>query len=322
MAIRVGKIELVVEPETQAIRLDSYVGSHTQDISRSTLSDKDTIIVLNGKTVKKSKLVKAGDTIQVTYSQEVFEGIIPQNIALTVLYEDEDLLIINKEQGMVVHPANGNYEGTLVNALAYRYGQAFCDEMGEDDDEETVNTSLRPGIVHRLDKDTSGVLVVARNRFSHRNLSEQFKERSTTKIYIALAKGTFKEKIGLIEKHLKRDPKDRKKFTTCSDDEGRNAKTAYQVLRQYKGFALLRITLFTGRTHQIRVHLKDAGHPLVGDPIYGKQENVSLMLHALSLQVTQPSTGEAIHCTAPMPERFLSYMKATRHPANSGARSR
>ncbi len=226
---------------------------------------------------------------------------------------------------MVVHPANGNMEHTLVNALVHRYGKQFCEELQDDtEDEQEVDLSspaVRPGIVHRLDKDTSGVLVVARNRISHRHLSSQFKDRTTRKIYIALVKGVFKNKHGVIEKHLKRDPKDRKKFTTCENTEGRYAKTEYQVLRQYPGFALLRITLHTGRTHQIRVHLSKEGHPIIGDPIYGKEDGQTLMLHALLLELDSPTTGKRIRLIAEMPERFRAYLRATRLPSNSGARS-
>ncbi len=324
MSVKEGRVDLVVEPLEQPIRLDIYVASHTECISRSTLSEAETVIQLNGKLSKKSKLVSEGDHISILYSQSFFAGIEGEDILLNVLYEDEDLLVINKEQGMVVHPANGNMEHTLVNALVHRYGKQFFEELQDDtDDEQEVDLSspaVRPGIVHRLDKDTSGVLVVARNRISHRHLSAQFKDRTTKKVYIALVKGVFKNKQGVIENHLKRDSKDRKKFTTCEDTEGRYAKTEYQVLRQYPGFALLRIILHTGRTHQIRVHLSKAGHPIIGDPIYGKEDGQTLMLHALLLELESPSTGRSIRITATMPNRFRSYLRATRLPSNSGAR--
>ncbi len=325
MGVKEGRVDLVVEPMEHPVRLDVYVAGHTDLISRSTLSETETVIQLNGKASKKSKLVREGDHITVLYSENFFAGIEGEAIPLTILYEDEDLLVINKEQGMVVHPANGNTEHTLVNALVHRYGERFCEElMDETEVEEEADLSspaVRPGIVHRLDKDTSGVLVVARNRISHRQLSAQFKNHTTKKVYIALARGTFKTKQGTIEKHLKRDPKDRKKFTTCDDTEGRYAKTEYQVLRQYSGFALLRIVLHTGRTHQIRVHLSKAGHPIIGDPIYGKEDGQTLMLHAFLLELDSPSTGTRIRFRAEMPERFRSYLRSTRLPANSGVRS-
>lgn len=325
MGVKEGRVDLIVESLEHPLRLDVYATGHSDLISRSTLSDADTTIRLNGKASKKSKLVREGDHITILFSEMFFGGIEGEDIPLKVLYEDEDLLAINKEQGMVVHPANGNMEHTLVNALVHRYGKQFYEELQDEDaDEEDADLSspaVRPGIVHRLDKDTSGVMVVARNRISHRLLSAQFKDRTTKKIYIALAKGVFKQKQGIIEKHLKRDPKDRKKFTTCADTEGRYAKTEYQVLRQYRGFALLRITLHTGRTHQIRVHLSKDGHPIIGDPIYGNTEGETLMLHALLLELDSPSKGRRLRFIAAMPERFRSYIRSTHPLSSSGARS-
>ena len=319
-------IEFVVDAVGQKMRLDAYVGSHTQEISRSTLSDPSTNIFLNGKEVKKSKKVSEGDRICIQYSQSFFEGIVAQPIPLKVLYEDQDLLLLDKQQGMVVHPANGNMDNTLVNALAFRYGLEFCKNFEDDEEDDDLDTLqgplVRPGIVHRLDKDTSGVMVVARTRQSQRHLSQQFKERTTKKIYIALAKGVFRDSAGTIEKHIIRDSSDRKRYTTCSENEGRSAKTTYTVLKQYSTCALLRITLHTGRTHQIRVHLKSIGHPLVSDPIYGKDEHVGLMLHAMLLEVESPSTGKRICSRAPLPPRFGQYLKTIRHPSSVPVRSR
>ncbi len=325
MGLEERKLSMVVSEGEGSIRLDVYVATHTDLISRSTLSDKDTIILLNGKHQKKSKLVKQGDEITIIYQETCFSGITGEDIPLKVLYEDEDMLLIDKEQGMVVHPGHGNMEHTLVNALVYRYGNQFCDSLQEVEDEEDAfdlgSPAVRPGIVHRLDKDTSGVLVIARNRIAHRELSAQFKNRSTRKTYIALVKGVFSKKQGIMENHLKRDPKDRKKFTTCGDTEGRSAKTEWEVLKQFPRFALVRITLHTGRTHQIRVHMSKAGHPIIGDVIYGKEDGTTLMLHAMLLEVESPSTGKRIRCRAPMPERFITYIKATRPLSSSAARS-
>lgn len=325
MGVQEAKLCLVVGVGESPMRLDVYVANHTDRISRSTLSEKETIILLNGKPQKKSKIVRQGDAITIIYQETFFCGIAGEDIPLKVLYEDEDMLIIDKDQGMVVHPGHGNMEHTVVNALVHRYGDQFCDSLQDGEDEEDAldlgSPAVRPGIVHRLDKDTSGVLVIARNRLAHRELSDQFKKRSTKKIYIALVKGVFSKKRGTIEKHLKRDPKDRKKFTTCEDTEGRSAKTEWEVLRQFPRFALVRITLHTGRTHQIRVHMSKAGHPIIGDVIYGKEDGTTLMLHAMLLEVESPSTGRRIRCRAPMPERFITYMKATRPPSSSAARS-
>ncbi|NCB65996.1 MAG: RluA family pseudouridine synthase [Bacilli bacterium] len=323
MALQKQIFTLVVDAIAEPKRLDAYVASKQEKVSRSQLSDENTRLFLNGKPVKKSRLVKEGDRIEVHYQEEFFEGIVAQDIPLHVLYEDREMLVINKEQGMVVHPAAGNHEHTLVNALLFRYGQDFSPAFEDDEEGEVDNAelSVRPGIVHRLDKDTSGVLVIARNRQSHKSLSQQFKDRTTHKVYIALAKGVFKEKTGSIRTNLKRDGNDRKKFTTCSNDEGRDARTDYTVLRQYRDFALVRIELFTGRTHQIRVHFKSIGHTLLGDPLYGKPEGFTLMLHALVLEVTNPSSGRRIRCIAPMPERFRTVLKTTPRPASVRVRS-
>lgn len=323
MAVHQRILEMVVEAGYEETRLDVYVASKQKAVSRSQLSDGKTELFLNGKPAKKSRLVKEGDRIKILYVEDFFGDLIAQDIPLDVLYEDQDLLVVNKAQGMVVHPAAGNYENTLVNALLFRYGQDFSSSCEDDEDGEYDNPeqSLRPGIVHRLDKDTSGVLVIARNRISHRNLSQQFKDRTTFKVYIALAKGIFKEGSGSIRKNIKRDSNNRKKFSTCEDNEGRDARTDYTVLRQCRDFALLRIVLFTGRTHQIRVHLTSIGHPLVGDPLYGKPEGQLLMLHALRLEITSPTSGERIRCVAPMPSRFRSLLKATPRPASARVRS-
>jgi 23S rRNA pseudouridine1911/1915/1917 synthase len=314
MAIRYGNLEIPVGPLEQKTRLDAYVASHTTVIGRSTLSLSTTTILLNGKPEKKSKQVKEGDIISVSYSQEFFEGLKAQDLPLSVLYEDNDMLVLDKAQGMVVHPANGNYEGTVVNALLYRYGSSFTtsEEAQDEEDEEILGLqteTIRPGIVHRLDKDTSGVLVVARTRESHRNLSAQFKDHTTEKWYIAIAKGVFSNKQGKLVTNLSRDKRDRKKFAVCPEGEGKTAETHYVVLKQYKNFALLRIQILTGRTHQIRVHMASLGHPLIGDVIYGKNDGTTLMLHALNLKLDSPSSGERLSFCSPMPERFRSFIK-------------
>jgi 23S rRNA pseudouridine1911/1915/1917 synthase len=314
MAIRYGNLEIPVGPLEQKTRLDAYVASHTTAIGRSTLSLPTTTILLNGKPEKKSKQVKEGDIISISYSQEFFEGLKAQDLPLSVLYEDKDILVLDKAQGMVVHPANGNYEGTVVNALLYRYGSSFTtsEEAQEEEDEELLDLhteTIRPGIVHRLDKDTSGVLVVARTRESHRNLSAQFKDHTTEKWYIAIAKGVFSKRQGKLVTNLARDKRDRKKFAVCPEGEGKTAETHYRVLKQYKNFALLRIQILTGRTHQIRVHMASLGHPLIGDVIYGKNDGTTLMLHALNLKLDSPSSGERLSFCSPMPERFRSFIK-------------
>ncbi len=298
MAVTTQTITVVVAPLEEPMRLDSYVVKAQEGLSRSVFSRPDTLIALDGRAVKKSRLVQGGEEIAVTYTEEHFAGLEPQAMPLTVLYEDKDLLIIDKEQGLVVHPGAGNWDGTLVNGLLARYGRDF----------EAMDEEGRPGIVHRLDKDTSGVMVVALNPKSHRALSAQFKARTSEKVYVAVVRGRLASKSGSIETHIKRDPKTRTQYITCSPEEGRSARTDYRVVIQGPRWALLRIALFTGRTHQIRVHLKSIGHPIIGDPIYGEGSPPSLLLHALALGVDHPVTGERIRAIAPLPARIKEWV--------------
>ena len=262
-------------------------------------SQENTLISINGKKAKKSAKVKAGDRIHIEYDEEVFEGLEGEDIPLSILYEDDDILVINKEQGIAVHPGAGCYSGTVANALVGRYG----------DDFSTSDDDTRPGIVHRLDKDTSGVMIIARTLESQHRLQEEFSAHRTEKHYYAIAKGFFTSQEGIIEKRIERDPWSRKKFrTTDSPVRGKDAKTAYRVLRQMDGYALLDVRIYTGRTHQIRVHMLSIGHPLLGDPIYGSKDSsfpdASLMLHARELRIRHPSTGREMVFEAPIPDRF------------------
>ncbi len=310
--------KLIVEEIDEKMRVDSYIASHIENISRSLVSDKNTQIFINNKLVKNSTKIKSGQEIEIKYSEEFFEGIEGENISLNILYEDQDIFVINKEQNLVVHPGANNYHNTLVNALVYRYGDNFATNFDKEDDEEIDSyvdktSHLRPGIVHRLDKDTSGTMVVALNRESQRALSAQFKERKTSKIYIALVKGYFDKRRGRINDNLIRDPKDRKKYITCEKDKGKNADTSYLVLKQYRGYALVRINIHTGRTHQIRVHLKSINHPILGDPIYSNTDknfrDATLMLHALQLEILHPKTYNKMRFRSPMPQRFKNVIK-------------
>ena len=275
------------------------------NVPRSIFSSNDTIIIVNDKQVKKSQKVKIDDKIEIIYKEETFEGLEAEDISLNIIYEDESLLVINKECGMVVHPGAGNYNGTVVNALLNKFG----DDFKTLDDEES---SLRPGIVHRLDKDTSGVLLIAKTRFAHQELSKQFSIHSNEKIYIAICKGFFDKKRGTINKNLIRSDQNRKTFTVCDDNKGKNAITHYTVLRQFDNYALVRVKIETGRTHQIRVHMKSINHPILGDIIYSRKDNnfdVELCLHALSLTIDHPVTGERMTFRAKMPERIRKVIK-------------
>jgi len=337
MAIQEQSLTLTVEKLEEKIRLDAYLAQ--QGLRRAILSEPGTTILLNGNPAKKAKPIKNGDTITVTYIEEIFDGLTEQDIPLRVLYEDEELLVINKEEGMVVHPALGNHDSTVVNALLGRYGMDFSkifvervskaqdeivvekgkkpentevEEEGETEGISLDSPLIRPGIVHRLDKDTSGTLVIARTLASYRSLSAQFKAHTTTKTYIALAKGNFSRDEGSIQTNIKRDTRNRKRFVSCSGEEGRTALTHYKVLRQFPSYALVRINIHTGRTHQIRVHLTSLNHPVIGDVIYGKEDGTSLMLHALELGFDHPTTGERLTFRSPLPPRFLQHVQGDR----------
>ena len=281
------------------------IASREGDIQRSVFSLDSTMILVNGKESKKSTKVKPGDSIHIEYDEEVFEGLEAEDIPLSIIYEDDDILVINKEQGIAVHPGAGCFSGTVANALVGRYGEDFS----------TSDDDTRPGIVHRLDKDTSGVMIIARTLESHHRLQTQFSSHKTEKHYYAIAKGFFTSQEGIIEKRIERDPWNRKKFrTTDSPVKGKDARTSYRVLKQMDGYALLDVRIYTGRTHQIRVHMAFLGHPLLGDPIYGMKEprfpSATLMLHAWQLRIRHPETGEDMVFEAPLPERFQSIIRA------------
>ena len=274
-------------------------------VPRSIFSQADTKILVNGKSVKKSQKVKVGDKVEIIYNEETFEGLLAEDIKLDVVFEDDSILVINKPCGMVVHPGAGNYTGTVVNALLYRYGDDF--KTLEEDDSD-----LRPGIVHRLDKDTSGLLLIAKTRDAHKNLAMQFQEHSNEKIYLAICKGNFIKKRGTITKNIVRSDQNRKTFTVTDDDRGKSAITHYTVLRQYDGYAFVRVKIETGRTHQIRVHLKSINHPILGDEIYSRKDNlfdVPLCLHAFTLSIDHPVTGERLTFRAKLPERMRDVIK-------------
>jgi 23S rRNA pseudouridine1911/1915/1917 synthase len=318
-------ITFIAQEIPRKIRVDAYIAACKPEVSRSLVGAKETIITINGKIVKKSHPVQEGDDISMHWSDQIFEGIEPQDIPLSVLHEDVALLVIDKQQSLVVHPAAGNPDGTLVNALVFRFGPQFASEQlfqrdsGADDEdvEEPDSYALRPGIVHRLDKDTSGVMVVAKTRQAHAALSQQFKDHTTEKFYIAIVKGFLPNRSGTVVASLIRDPKDRKKFTTCEEGIGKHAVTDYRVLRQYEGFSLVRLKLHTGRTHQIRVHLQSLGNPILGDPIYSQHNQLypeaTLMLHALSLAFDHPISGGRMCIRAPMPQRFKNVLRDLLH---------
>lgn len=278
-------------------RIDKFV-SEKLNISRSRVQKliEDGYITIDGKPAKSSSKVDANQIVMVEIPEAKPVEIVAEEIALDILYEDRDVIVINKPKGMVVHPANGNYTGTLVNAI-----MAHCK-----DNLSGINGEIRPGIVHRIDKDTSGVLVIAKNDKAHICLAEQLKEHSMTRVYVAVARGRFKDERGVINAPIGRNPKDRKKMGIVPN--GRHAVTHYKVIKQLDDCAVLEVRLETGRTHQIRVHMTHIGHPLLGDSVYSSGKNkygfVGQALHAKTLGFIHPSTGKYMEFSSNLPEEF------------------
>ncbi|WP_238915989.1 RluA family pseudouridine synthase [Clostridium sp. YIM B02555] len=295
----------VVDESDKGARIDKYLSEIFVDKSRSFIQgliEKDGIEV-NGKIPKSNYKLKTFDKIEVTFSEPEVLNVEAEDIPLNILYEDADIVVVNKEQGMVVHPAPGNYNGTLVNALLYH-----CTDLS------SINGIIRPGIVHRIDKDTSGVLVVAKNDKAHNKLSEQLKDHSMKREYYALVEGRIKNDKGIIDKPLARNKKDRLKMGIV--EGGKRAVTHYEVLERYNGFSLIKCVLETGRTHQIRVHMASIGFPLVGDPLYGfKKQKFKIngqMLHAKTLGFIHPTKNEYVEFTTELPEYFRTILDKLR----------
>jgi 23S rRNA pseudouridine1911/1915/1917 synthase len=309
-----------VEGITVNKRLDRYVAENLNLLSRSQIKSRHLEAKLNGKDVKISREIKNGDTIELHWLPAVPLYLEPENISLDLIYEDDRCAVINKAQGMVVHPGAGNHSGTLANALLWRHLNRIKEPTCKQT-ELCSRINYRNGIVHRLDKDTSGVIITAYDDEALAFLAAQFKAKTTRKRYLALVQGNPKDSIGVIYTRLIRDPKDRHRFTAIPDVPGANlqgktALTRYRVLKSWYGYSLLLLEPKTGRTHQLRVHLKYTGNPIVGDPVYnplyqGKSNvsdknfpGASLMLHAFSLSVILPGEKERRVFKAPMPDRF------------------
>lgn len=303
------KFTVVLEEGASPIRVDAYIADQLEGVSRSMVGSSMSSLLVNGKQAKKSRKVADGDIIEFSYKEERDHTLVPQDIPLHIVYEDSDVMVIDKRAGMVVHPGAGNWDGTVANALAYH----LQEKQGEG------TSGFRPGIVHRLDKDTSGILITAKNRAALDFLAAQFKSRTTEKSYIALVKGLLFPRSGSIEKRMVRDPKNRKRFTITEDPAlGRDAVTGFQVLRHFSvgkkgGYTLVKLFPKTGRTHQLRVHMLAAGAPILGDPLYSRTDarfpDAELMLHALSLHIVVPKEQEARTFISPMPERFKTIIK-------------
>ena len=286
-------------------RLDVYVSQNTENFSRSRLKNGVEKILVNDKNAKLSAKVFNGDKIFIQWEDPIPQDITPENIPLEILYEDENVTVVNKKQGMVTHPACGNWTGTLVHALLYHWGNL----TSEKNDYENPSGKHRRGIVHRLDKDTSGIIICAKNYEAEEWLQNQFKERRVKKEYIAIVKGIPKEKSGSVKINMIRDSKNRKKFTTTEDTtKGKFSHTVYRCIASYGNYSLMKLKLKTGRTHQIRVHMKYLGCPILGDPIYGSKDalfdSATLMLHSKDLGIRLPQSDEFTFFTSDTPVRF------------------
>jgi 23S rRNA pseudouridine1911/1915/1917 synthase len=294
-------IEFIIDETSVNTRIDKYLSEKLEDKSRSYLQGIIEIgsVKINNKVIKSNYKLKLYDVVSVSIPELTELQVAAEDIKLNVLYEDSDVIVVNKPQGMVVHPAPGNYNGTLVNALLNH-----CKDLSG------INGVMRPGIVHRIDKDTCGVLVIAKNDNAHNKLSEQLKDHSMTRLYIALVEGRLKNESGTIDAPLGRNANDRIKFAVTSN--GKRAVTHYKVIERFDGCTLVQCRLETGRTHQIRVHMAHIGHPLVGDPIYGfKKQKFKLegqLLHARVLGFKHPSSGEYMEFQAELPEYFLNIL--------------
>lgn len=295
-------MEFKISAEHAKTRLDAFLFENNSSFTRSHYKNLITEghVLVNGKQVKAGYALKEGDQIKVEMLPPKPLETKAENIPLNIVYEDADLAVINKPKGMVVHPANGNWEGTMVNALLYN----IKDLSG-------INGVIRPGIVHRLDKDTSGLLVVAKNDFTHVELSKQITDKTCRRIYLALLNGNLKIDEGVIKNNLGRDPKNRLRFAVV-ETGGKYAETHYKVLKRYKEHCLVQFELKTGRTHQIRVHAKHLNHPIVGDDLYGgksKFKTDGQMLHAHKLTFVHPKTNKLMEFSVDLPDYFQKIIK-------------
>lgn len=284
-------------------RIDKFLSEKIDVVTRSFIKKLilDNAVTINDQSVKPNYKLKTGDIIKVHIPDPTETKIIAEDIPLDIVYEDDDMLVVNKPQGMVVHPAAGNYHGTLVNALIYHCGDMLSKSNGED----------RPGILHRIDKDTSGLLLVAKNDIAHQSLSKQIKDHSVTRAYIALVHGNIKTDSGRIDAPIGRHPVDRKKMT-ITEHNSRYAATNYNVMKRYGRYTLVECILETGRTHQIRVHMSKNGHPIVGDKTYGvKKEEFKLagqLLHAYKVGFIHPTKNCYMEFTSGLPEYFKTIL--------------
>ena len=300
-----SNIVITATPDNAGERLDKFISGNS-DISRSYAAKlcEDGLVTLGSKPLAKKYKITGGEEITIELPEPEEMTAEPEDIPLDIVYEDDDVIVVNKPQGMCVHPAVGNEHGTLVNGLMYHCKGSLS----------AINGVIRPGIVHRIDKDTSGLLICAKNNEAHLKLSEQLKERKAMRKYIALVNGNIKEDSGTINKPIARHPIDRKKMAVVQG--GREAVTHFNVLERFGKYTLVECILETGRTHQIRVHMASIGHSIVGDPLYGiKKEKFSLngqLLHAKTIGFIHPKTGEMMEFTSELPEHFTNIIEKLR----------
>ena len=287
-------------------RADRWLAEAAGDLSRSTVQKlcDDGAVFADGRAIPKNYRLRGGEELAVEVPDAKPLDLVPQDIPIDIVYEDDDLLVVDKPKGMVVHPAPGNWDGTLVNALLYHCGASLSGVGGE----------LRPGIVHRIDKDTSGLIIAAKNDFAHLALSAQLTDRSLSRVYEAVARGEFREDSGTVDAPIGRHPTDRKRMAV-TEKNSRPAVTHWEVLERYRGYTHIRCRLETGRTHQIRVHMAHIGHPLLGDMVYGnlKKPERGLegqCLHARTLKFVHPRTGERVELTSELPEYFKEILNS------------
>lgn len=300
--------EFIIENDNIGKRIDKFLSENIDDISRNQLSIliEEKNVTVNGKSVSKSYKLAFGDNLIVIVPEPVEIEATPEDIPLDILYEDDHIIVVNKPKGMVVHPAAGNYSGTLVNALLFH-----CDG-----NLSGINGVLRPGIVHRIDKNTSGILVVAKSDLAHKSLSEQIKEHSMVREYRAIIYGHLKEETGVINAPIGRSQIDRKRMCV-TDKNSKNAVTHYNVLEDFNAFSYISCRLETGRTHQIRVHMSYIGHPLAGDDVYGPKKVITELsgqcLHAVKLGFIHPQTREYMEFTSELPDYFTRFLTKLRN---------
>ena len=284
-------------------RLDAFLAESVEGVTRSAAARliEDGMVLLDGKTAPKSCRLTGTETVEVTLPEPEPIDAVPQDIPLDVVYEDADVIVVNKPSGLVVHPAPGHPDGTLVNALLYHCGESLSG----------VGGALRPGIVHRIDRDTSGLIIAAKNDAAHQGLAAQLKDHTLARTYECIVTGNLREARGTVDAPIARDPRDRKRMAVVSG--GRDAVTHWEVIARYPGYTHVRCKLETGRTHQIRVHMAYLGHPILGDMVYGAKKPVPGLtgqcLHAVELRFLHPRTGEAVELRCPLPEEFQTMLR-------------